>query len=849
MRGIRADRRASNAAADGGGRASATGTMLAMASAGLLILLALVVFVALPGRPDQGARAAQARQSAELLARSLAGRVEAEREAPAALAGSAPLQRALREGDRETLSALAGIYQTAFPQSLRLLIVPGARLAPAPRAQPPIGYALVEQVGAAVSEGADSIEVHLPGRAEAHVNLVAAIGSGERLGALVLSYPLEPLRQALIPPDGAALRLEQRTPTGVSDILSVGNATGPTAVVAVAGTPWSLEYRAGAGAAASAEPTLIEIGVAVGAGGLLLLGAGWLLGRRLQQALRADADTFRRLVRDLAGGTLDMRYGARTRELEPGLTAALDDARTMPPRAAPAPAEPTAAAGAKPQKATNTESGSASDMEVTEVDAAEFDAAAAHTAAQPPQRTTPARRRVDPSIFRAYDIRGVVDRTLTAEAVRAIGQAIGSEAAARGQQEVVVGYDGRHSSPGLAAALAEGLVAAGRGVIELGRAPTPVVYFAAHLLETAAGVVVTGSHNPPEYNGLKIVVGGQTLSGDAIQALRRRIEQGDLVSGQGGTRRRVVLPDYLDRIAGDVTLHRPLKVVLDCGNGVAGAVAPQLFRSLGCEVEELFCEVDGDFPNHHPDPTIPENLDALIRRVRETNADVGLAFDGDGDRLGVVDNGGRIIWADRLMMLFARDILDRNPGSDIIYDVKCTSLLADLISENAGVPVMWKTGHSLIKDKLRETGAPLAGEMSGHIFFQERWYGLDDGLYAGARLLEILSMDPRDSAEVFAELPEGVSTPEIRVDLAEGEAQRLIDSLLADTSDLPEARITTIDGLRLDLPDSWGLVRASNTQPSLVLRFEGNDEAALASVQALFRERLEKVKPGIVLPF
>ncbi|UEX79923.1 phosphomannomutase/phosphoglucomutase [Spiribacter halobius] len=455
---------------------------------------------------------------------------------------------------------------------------------------------------------------------------------------------------------------------------------------------------------------------------------------------------------------------------------------------------------------------------------------------------------INPAILRTYDIRGIVGRDLTPETLQLLGRAIGSEAAAHGQETVVVGYDGRESSPELAEALRDGLCATGRRVIDIGRVPTPVMYFATHFLGTHAGVAVTGSHNPPEYNGLKMIVGGRTLWGEAIQALGRRIETGELIDGDGREERRDVFADYLDRIARDVTLHRPLRVVVDCGNGVAGAVAPEVFRALGCEVEELFCEVDGRFPNHHPDPTVPENLDALVSYVRLQQADVGLAFDGDGDRLGVVDNTGHIIWADRQMMLYARDILTRNPGADIIFDVKCSSRLADVITDHAGVPLMWKTGHSLIKEKLRETGAPLAGEMSGHLFFNDRWYGFDDATYAGARLLEILSLDPRSSAEVFGELPEGVSTPELRVDLEEGEPPRVIQQLLADAEGFEDARVTTIDGLRVDFPDGWGLVRSSNTQPCLVLRFEGNDEAALERIKALFRERLEAASPGIKLP-
>ncbi|MDN5849555.1 MAG: phosphomannomutase/phosphoglucomutase [Nitrococcus sp.] len=471
-----------------------------------------------------------------------------------------------------------------------------------------------------------------------------------------------------------------------------------------------------------------------------------------------------------------------------------------------------------------------------------------HAPAYTPPSSLDSAPHIDPSILRAYDIRGIVGKALTPEVVRWLGLAIGSEAADRGQENVVVGYDGRHSSPELAAALKEGLAAAGRHVIDIGRVPTPVVYFATYHLGTHAGVAVTGSHNPSEYNGLKIMLGDEALSGTAIQALAERIESGDLHFGEGSIEHQDVASAYRDRVLHDTALHRPLKVVVDCGNAVTGTIVPDLIQALGCEVIELFCEVDGDFPNHHPDPTVVENLQPLIEQVCSQQADLGLAFDGDGDRLGVVDNHGKIIWADRQLMLFAEDILSRSPGSDIIFDVKCSRRLAEVITAAAGVPVLWKSGHSLIKNKLRETGAPLGGEMSGHIFFNDRWYGFDDAMYAAARLLEILSMDPRTSAEVFAALPEAISTPELRVDLEEGEPRRLVSALLEDAS-FGEARVTTIDGLRVDFPDGWGLVRASNTEPCLVLRFEGDDEPALERIKTTFRELIEQVRPGLELPF
>ncbi|UGB45536.1 phosphomannomutase/phosphoglucomutase [Frateuria edaphi] len=458
---------------------------------------------------------------------------------------------------------------------------------------------------------------------------------------------------------------------------------------------------------------------------------------------------------------------------------------------------------------------------------------------------------VDPSIFRAYDVRGVVGKTLTARVARLLGQSIGTLMREKGLSEIVVGRDGRLSGPELAGALSDGLREAGIDVIDIGAVPTPVVYFAAYRFNTGSGVAVTGSHNPPDYNGFKIVVGGETLSEGAIQDLYQRIASGALeAGGQGGLRHVDVVPDYIERIISDVQAERRLKVVVDCGNGIPGALAPQVIEGIGCEVVPLYCEVDGTFPNHHPDPSDPHNLDDLIHAVRQTGADLGIAFDGDGDRLGVVTKEGEIIYPDRLLMLFARDVLSRQPGATIIYDVKCTGHLKGQVLEAGGSPLMWRTGHSLIKAKMRETQAELAGEMSGHFFFKERWFGFDDGIYAGARLLEILAGDieGRTPEQVFATCPKGVSTPELKIPLEEGEHYRFIEKF-KDKATFGDATLTTIDGVRADWPDGWGLVRASNTTPVLVLRFDADNPAALKRIQQAFREQLFLVDPGLKLPF
>ena len=452
-------------------------------------------------------------------------------------------------------------------------------------------------------------------------------------------------------------------------------------------------------------------------------------------------------------------------------------------------------------------------------------------------------------IFRAYDIRGLVGSALTPAVLREIGRALGTLGRERGAATFAVGRDGRLSGPELAAALMDGLNAAGADVIELGMVPTPVAYFAAHHLGCGSAAMLTGSHNPPGYNGLKMVVAGDTLSGEEIQGLRRRIELG-FPSPIGSSKRTKanILDAYVDRIAGDVKLARPFRIAIDCGNGVAGALAPRLYRRLGCEVKELYCEVDGNFPNHHPDPSQPENLLPLMQELKTGKAELGLAFDGDGDRLGVVTKSGRIIFPDRQLMLYARDVLRRNPGAEIIYDVKCTRLLAPWIERHGGRPVLWKTGHSLIKAKLKQSGAPLAGEMSGHIFFKERWYGFDDALYCGARLLEILSKEP-DPESTLTGLPDAPSTPEINWKLAEGEPHALVNRLQGLRPFPGAARVLTIDGVRAEYADGFGLARASNTSPVIVLRFEGDTPQALARIREEFRAALQPLKPDSPLPF
>lgn len=447
---------------------------------------------------------------------------------------------------------------------------------------------------------------------------------------------------------------------------------------------------------------------------------------------------------------------------------------------------------------------------------------------------------VSKSIFKAYDIRGIVNEDLTIETVVLIGKAIGSESIERGERGIVVGRDGRTSGPDLMNALVEGIKSTGCHVVKIGMIPTPVLYYATYSKGASSGVMITGSHNPPNYNGFKMMIAGETLSGERILNLYERINNHNFHQGQGTSTTIDIQEDYLNRVTSDISIKRPLKIVVDCGNGVAGHLAPKLFEALGCEVVKLFCHIDGNFPNHHPDPSKLENLNDLIAEIKAEKADLGLAFDGDGDRLGVIDEKGNVIWADRQMILFSRDVIHRNPGAKIVFDVKCSSLLSKDISNQGGRPILSRTGHSFIKAKIKEESALLGGEMSGHIFFKERWYGFDDALYAGARLLEILSSRNESCSEIFSELPDSFNTPEINIHFDKQGDQFDAMEKLKKTANFNEGVLTTIDGIRLDYEDCWGLVRPSNTTPCLVLRFEAETEVSLKRIREEFREWLER---------
>lgn len=814
------------------------------------------------GQVDKAAEAA-AQREAHVLAQAVGGVIRKDAHKLEMLSKDPGVVAALKGGDAASRAAMADALAGQFDSVLKLRLLPPDVNQVDNSTTPPLTYASLDMINRARETGKNvPDEVHLFGSPAQYLAVLRRVvdQNGKLIGFLHLSMDVSILQKSLAkaPFQAGYAEVRQAVPKGKPLVLAKrGDAAltnqGEPVTVRVPGSIWTVAYWQGAAPAAdgSAKPSRRAASgglpwVVVLGGGLLvvLVGAGVLLALRRRKGDELAGAAAGTVVYN--GAVRSIMEGAHPglERLVPGLPStapAGGGAQALPSEAlehgedittmAPFPQEPSAPAAE------------------ADLDTLEFDITQ-EPAPRPPARPEEKEPVMPASIFRAYDIRGIVDETLTEEVVRDIGRSIGSEAAARKQQAVVVGRDGRKSSPKLAEVLIKGLQESGRDVIDIGMVPTPVLYFATHFLDTGSGVMLTGSHNPPNYNGLKIVLGGETLAGEAIAGLRERIERGDLTSGSGNVHTAEIGPEYIRRITEDipVALGNGLKIVVDSGNGVTGQLAPQLLRALGHDVIELYCEIDGNFPNHHPDPSQPDNLKDLIETVEREKADLGLAFDGDGDRLGVVDGSGNIIWPDRQMMLFAADVLSRNPGAQIIFDVKCSRHLKDLIGAKGGVPVMSKTGHSLIKAKMKETGALLAGEMSGHIFFKERWYGFDDALYAAARLVEILTTQERPAAEIFEELPGGIATPELRLDMPESEHAAFMQRLL-ETARFEGGEVSTVDGLRVDFADAWGLIRASNTTPCLVLRFEGDDAEALARVQEQFRAALLAVDPDCKLPF
>jgi len=671
--------------------------------------------------------------------------------------------------------------------------------------------------------------------------LYSAVAVGEDnqpLGSLLLVTDLQRLLRTLpvLPAEAGQLRLTQQFGNAPAQLLTQrgGSGAADSSVVLNSGNPhWQLSFSPSGTLASLPAPHWLGFAALLALAGLVL-SLQWLH-KQHKRRLHNDARQLGQMLQALIDGKNIQAPRLHLAELDP----LAQQLARLPHQASPS--TPTAAAP-KPQADSQLVDPLFQPTEILDLDLPELDppSATPDTAGAVP--ALPA------SIFRAYDIRGVVGDSLTADSAYWIGRAIGSASLAKGEPRVAVGRDGRLSGPLLVQPLIQGLVDCGCQVTDLGMVPTPVLYFATHVLPATSGVMLTGSHNPPVYNGFKIVIAGDTLANEQILALKTRLDTQDLANGVGSVEQIDILPRYFAQIRDDIALAKPMKVVIDCGNGVGGVIAPQLIEALGCTVVPLYCEVDGHFPNHHPDPGKPDNLKDLIARVKAEKADLGLAFDGDADRVGVVTNTGTIVYPDRLLMLFAKDVVSRNPGADVIYDVKCTRRLAALVSAHGGRPVMWKTGHSLMKKKMKETGALLAGEMSGHIFFKERWFGFDDGIYAAARLLEILSLEQQAAEPLFAAFPDDISTPEINIPVTEDSKFKIIAALQRNAQ-WGEAQLTTLDGLRIDYPHGWGLVRASNTTPVLVLRFEAETAGELERIKAVFREQLHKVVPKLVLPF
>ena len=769
------------------------------------------------------------------------------------LAADPVAEQALENVTSDALHQREAEIAVLFPEAMRVMLLQSDIVRTArPADFPDLGYADIDLLDTLGRGTAPALETHQFGTDHGHVDFVSRVESRSNrslLGFLLLSFRDEFLTEVLsdVAKNSAGyVELQQPLQKGKPLVIAKYGDTslvqnGNALTRSVEGTTWKMHYWPPAPAALGFElnPNNYAM-IFIGAGVVvLILIAGF--GYWISSTTRKDLNHIVSLVRDVISGRLLRQVSdLRLRNF----VNTYDVISRIDVDVTPAPVK------------TN-ESVEEEEYEQAEISTPGFETidlifqdnnAMTSESIEPVANNTVEMKEVPANIFKAYDIRGIVGETLTADLMVDIGRAIGSEAYNRGQQTVVVARDGRLSGPELLDALIKGLMESGRDVVNLGLVPTPVLYFATHYMSTSSGVMLTGSHNPSNYNGLKMVLKGETLSGDTIQTLRQRIETSDFQTGVGSVEETDIVPDYIESIVGDVELSRPLKVVVDCGNGAAGDLAPRLLRSLGCEVIDLFCEIDGNFPNHHPDPSKPENLSDVIEAVMTNGADLGLAFDGDGDRLGVIDSRGNVIWPDRQMVLYSKDVISRNPGAEIIFDVKCSRHLGPAIKSFGGKPGMWKTGHSLIKARMKETGALLAGEMSGHIFFKERWYGFDDALYTAARLLEIVSKDLRSTYELFAEIPNAVSTPELNLQMDDAVVRGFMQQLV-DTADFPDASIITIDGLRVEFDDGWGLVRASNTTPCLVIRFEADNPSALKRIQGEFRQLMLGLDSTLILPF
>lgn len=818
----------------------------------ILLLFVAAGFFAL-SKKDEANNLRQVESRSGMIARELDRGVKSLQERLRALADDLQLRELLRRGSLEELRAGEASLRHTIPGAQRVRLFKLGLGANNDSHTEPLSYAGLDLISQAERQrGVTLMEVHRLGSPEEHLAIAAPIfGEGESvLGVVHVSLP-STLLPSVENRDGDQGRILFQQRVGDQAVI-VNSGEGeaapprlPVHEVPIKGTRLRVVAWVGGGDALDSGVLLIVVVGYLALVGLLAL-AMWLPLRSLRQALAMDYAGVVALVEDAVNRNPMRRLRCRLAETKPVIEVLtrmlrdLEPAREVAPQMArqdaPAVMDREPSVHAAPMRESRQLVGEETDEIVSDTSAR----------VQPtlPPDSVPA------EIFRAYDIRGIIDLDLTPELMRFIGLAVGTETADSGDRTVVVGRDTRNSSVELCEALVTGLRESGCDVLDLGIAPTPLVYFATQYQGETSGVIVTASHNPESYNGLKVVINGISLAGDRIKELRERILSGSFSSGDGRYQEGDLVGDYVGRVEKDVAIARTLKVVIDCGNAAASVVAPSLYRVLGCDLVELNCHPDAGFPQGRvPDPTRPECLKALQHAVVANGADLGLAFDGDGDRLGVVDSSGKVIWPDRVLMLLAADVLSRHPGTDVVFDVKSSKNLATEILRHGGRPVMWKSGHAPLKAKLQETGALLAGEWTGHIIFRERWFGFDDALYAGARLLEVLALDPRPSSEVFAGLPEAIGTPELFLHLPEGESEQIMQAVLAQSGRLEGFDLFTEDGLRAETPQGWGLVRASNTQPALVFRFEAEDDAELAKIQDVFRGIMERAAPELPLPF
>ncbi len=808
------------------------------------------------------ARQEAAESLAQGLALSVSAQVDTLQKAVSKMAATPEVIESIGTKDPRQMAATASILEQYLPNVMKIRILPADVTDLDQSSIPHMGNAdllmaqeTLKNTQFPVIQGQDK---------NRHLAITApVVKNNEAIGIVLASLKYDFLQSILNTallksphPIENAIELKQQNVS----LAKIGNSSAETDLsnsIKIARTFWNIHYSPAKTAGLFSDPTITSIIIIP----ILVIGLAFFIAyRNLTNLLRQDQGTILKAIKDLFLGKSKGSYPVKLNEMKSLISTMVQFKRFVDSRDNEDDSFSNIE-GAEPDNFFDESDGiSFLDMDL----GGNTEESTIQTPSTPislpeiaiDQPELPDASNLAPSekpistIFRAYDIRGIADETITEEIVFNIGQAVASEAKEKNINTIVLGRDGRLSSPAFAESLAKGIISTGTNVLDVGLVPSPLVYFVAQHTEGKSAVVVTASHNPAEYNGLKIIIDGESLAGERIQQIKQRIDEQNFVTDTPGTidKNNMFINEYIGIIAEDIHLVRPLKVVVDCGNGAAGELAPTLLKTLGCEVFELFCDIDGTFPNHHPDPTNPENLQNLIAGVEHYQADLGIAFDGDGDRIGIIDAKGKIIWPDRLLMLFAKNILADHLGAEIIFDVKCSRHLSDYITKFGGRPTMWKTGHSFMKAKLKETGALLAGEMSGHIFFNDRWFGFDDALYSAARLIGILSADTRSSDKVFADLPESESTPEISIELNEGENIILMEQFLAKAN-FKDAEIIAIDGMRVNFTDGWGLIRASNTMPALALRFEADNAEALARIQYQFKEMLTEIKPDINVPF